>query len=43
MTTGQIALREQSGTNCRYARRSTVYGPDRSLGLPQSCDFTLQG
>lgn len=31
MTTGQIALREQSCANCRYARRSTVYEPDRSL------------
>ncbi len=31
MVTSQMALREQSCANCRYARRSTLYEPDGSL------------
>ena len=31
MSVGQIALREQSCSNCRFARRSTIYERDRAL------------
>jgi|1048.fasta_scaffold57950_2 hypothetical protein len=31
MSVGQIALREQSCSNCRFARRSTVFDRDDAL------------